>query len=209
VNVTLAQLALAGAKELLAEADAQEADDQRRRELRERLTQRLRHGDALDPDALREGSRNRLDPSLSDLALLDTSVWARLRDGRISGRAAEGLYRQIDQGELALTEPLLLLEMRSSARDGTDFRLLAEELDAMPLVPLETTAVRRSLAAQAQLAALPDVSHRVKTIDLLVAAVAEHHGAVVIHYDADYQLLAERTDLAFTSVWAAERGSAG
>ena len=54
VNVTVAQLALAGAKELLAEADAQEADDQRRRELRERLTQRLRHGDAIDPDTLRE-----------------------------------------------------------------------------------------------------------------------------------------------------------
>ena len=143
---------------------------------------------------------------MSRITLLDTSVWARLRDGRLAGTTADDLYSQVERGELALTEPLLL-EMRYSARDGADFRLLAEELDAMPLLPLESTAVRRSLAAQAQLAALPDVSHRVKPIDLLVAAVAEHHTAAVLHYDADYELLAERTDLLFDSVWVADRGS--
>jgi predicted nucleic acid-binding protein len=145
---------------------------------------------------------------LSALVLLDTSVWARLRDGRISGSPARRLYDQIERGDLALTEPLLL-EMRYSARDGTDFKLLAEELDAIPLLSLEPAAIRRSLDAQVQLAALPDVSHRVKPIDLLVAAVAEHHHAAVLHYDADYELLSERTDLAFESVWAAKRGSLG
>jgi len=143
---------------------------------------------------------------LSRVTLLDTSVWARLRDGRIADDAADDLYGRIERGELAVTEPLLL-EMRYSARDGADLRLLAEELDAMPLLPLEPTAIRRSLAAQAELAALPDVSHRVKPIDLLVAAVAEHHAAAVLHYDADYELLAERTDLVFDSVWVANRGS--
>ncbi|MGH2872388.1 MAG: PIN domain-containing protein [Solirubrobacteraceae bacterium] len=143
---------------------------------------------------------------MSALALLDTSVWARLRDGRISGRAAERLYARLERGELALTEPLVL-EMRYSARDGSDFVLLAEELDALPLLELDRTAIRRSLEAQAQLAARPQVSHRVKPIDLLVAAVAERHGVAVLHYDADYELLAERTDLAFQSVWAAKRGS--
>ncbi len=99
--------------------------------------------------------------------------------------------------------------MRYSARDRTDFKLLTEELDAMPLLPLEPTAIRRALAAQAQLAELVDVSHPVKPIDLLVAAVAEHHTAAVLHYDADYELLVQRTDLAFDSVWATERGSIG
>jgi predicted nucleic acid-binding protein len=101
----------------------------------------------------------------------------------------------------------LLLEMRYSARDGRDFELLSEELDALPLLELDTTAIHRSLDAQEQLAARPDVSHRVKPIDLLVAAVAERHAAVVLHYDADYELLATHTDLAFESVWAAKRGS--
>lgn len=54
---------------------------------------------------------------------------------------------------------------------------------------------------------MPGVSHRVKPIDLLVASVAERQGAAVLHYDADYDLLAKRTDLAFESVWAAKRGS--
>lgn len=138
--------------------------------------------------------------------LLDTSVWARLRDGRLSGEAADELYDRIERGELALTEPLLL-EMRYSARDGRDFALLAEELDALTLLALDDVATRRSLEAQAQLAATPAVSHRAKPIDLLVAAVAERHGVDVLHYDADYDLLADHTDLAFKGVWAARRGS--
>jgi predicted nucleic acid-binding protein len=143
---------------------------------------------------------------VTELALLDTSVWARLRDGRIGGQRANRLLDGLGQGELALTEPLLL-EMRYSARDACDFALLAEELDALPLLGLDAAASRRALAAQEQLAADPAVSHRVKPIDLLVAAVAERHGAAVLHYDADYQLLAERTDLAFESIWAVDRGS--
>lgn len=143
---------------------------------------------------------------MTELALLDTSVWARLRDGRIAGRTADRLLDRIERGEVALSEPLLL-EMRYSARDARDFALLAEELDALPLLALDNAAGRRAVEAQGQLAADPRISHRVKPIDLLVAAVAERHGAAVLHYDADYQLLAERTDLNFRSIWAAERGS--
>ena len=54
VNASVGELALAGARELLARADARDADDRRRRELRKRLTVRLRNGDAVDPDAARE-----------------------------------------------------------------------------------------------------------------------------------------------------------
>ena len=43
-----------GARELLAEAEANDADKQRRQELRKRLATRLRSGDALDPGALGE-----------------------------------------------------------------------------------------------------------------------------------------------------------
>ncbi len=142
---------------------------------------------------------------MSTLALLDTSVWARLRDGRLTGRAADHIYDRLENGELALTEPLML-EMRYSARDGGDFALLAEELDALPLLALDSHAIHRTLKAQAQLAAVPGISHRVKPIDLLVAGVAERHDAAVLHYDADYDLLVERT-VAFESVWASTRGS--
>jgi hypothetical protein len=52
VNASVAELALAGARELLAQAEAAESDDQRREALRRRLVQRLREGDALDAEAL-------------------------------------------------------------------------------------------------------------------------------------------------------------
>jgi len=52
-----------------------------------------------------------------------------------------------ENAELALTEPLML-EMRYSARDGSDFALLAEELDALPLLALDSHAIKRALQAQ-------------------------------------------------------------
>jgi predicted nucleic acid-binding protein len=144
----------------------------------------------------------------SPLSLLDTSVWSPLRDGRIEGTPAERVSARIERGELAMTEPLLL-EMRYSARDSEDFALLAEELEALPLLPLDGAAIQRALDAQAQLAADKRVSHRVKPIDLLVAGVADRHEAAILHYDGDYDLIAEHTDLSFDSVWVAKRGSAG
>ncbi len=42
-------------------------------------------------------------------------------------------------------------------------------------------------------------------IDLLTAAVAEHHGAIVIHYDEDFEHIASVTRQ--SHVWVAPRGS--
>ena len=52
VNASVGELALTGAHELLAEAEARETD--KRQQLRKRLTSRLRSGAALDADALRD-----------------------------------------------------------------------------------------------------------------------------------------------------------
>ena len=42
---------------------------------------------------------------------------------------------------------------------------------------------------------------------MLVAAIADRHGLGILHYDHDYDLIAERTDLEFESVWLAPRGT--
>lgn len=145
---------------------------------------------------------------MSRLALLDTSAWARLVDGRIDGSAADRVLDTLAAGRIAMTEPLLL-EILYSAIDADAFRARQEELAALPLLRLDERAVARALAAQADLADAAGVSHRVKPSDLLVAAVADVHEADVVHYDRDYDVLAEHTLLAFGSVWAAPRGSAG
>jgi predicted nuclease of predicted toxin-antitoxin system len=42
-------------------------------------------------------------------------------------------------------------------------------------------------------------------IDLITAAVAEHHGAVILHYDADFEHIAAVTGQ--PQVWIAPHGS--
>lgn len=64
---------------------------------------------------------------------------------------------------------------------------------------------RRAIRAQEQLARIGQ--HRLPPVDLLTAALAEAHGLGVLHYDSDYDLIAERTDLRFESRWLAPQGS--
>jgi hypothetical protein len=63
------------------------------------------------------------------------------------------------------------------------------------------------LAAQAELASAPGISHRVKPIDLLLAATADEHRLGVLHYDHDYDVIASHCGLTTRSVWIAPRGS--
>jgi predicted nucleic acid-binding protein len=102
-----------------------------------------------------------------------------------------------------------LVEMRYSARDSDGFALTAARLDALPHAPLSTESSAAAVTAQAELAAAPEVSHRVKPVDLPIAAIATAEGVGVLHYDHDYDTIEQRTSLTFKSVWAAPRGSAG
>lgn len=49
--------------------------------------------------------------------------------------------------------------------------------------------------------------HRVRTADLLIAALAAQLDAGVLHYDADYDLIRDRGGQPFPSEWLARRGS--
>jgi hypothetical protein len=140
--------------------------------------------------------------------ILDNSVWARLLDGRLEGRAREKLENALAAGEL-WTCPPTLLEMRYSARDGDGFALTAARLDALPHAPLSTESAAAAVTAQAELAAVAGISHRVKPVDLLIAAIAAAEGVGVLHYDHDYDTIEQHTSLTFKSVWTARRGSAG
>jgi hypothetical protein len=41
----------------------------------------------------------------------------------------------------------------------------------------------------------------------LIAAVADCNDLAVLHYDRDYDVIAEKTDLSFTSEWLVPRGT--
>ncbi len=138
--------------------------------------------------------------------LIDHSVWARATDGRLTGPPREVFEAALADGEL-WTCPPSLLEMRYSARDSKAFALTAKRLGALKHAPLTTEAATSAVTAQAELAAAPGISHRVKPVDLLIAAIAAAAGVGVLHYDHDYDTIAQHTSLSFTSTWVAPRGS--
>jgi predicted nucleic acid-binding protein len=149
-----------------------------------------------------------MDPlrSYGGAVVLDNSAWARTLDGRLTEQARKQFERALASGEL-WTCPPALLEMRFSARDREGFLGAGRELSALPYAPLTAAAADAAVQAQEELAVAPGVSHRVKPVDLLIAAVAASEGLGVLHYDGDYDTIAEHTSLRFVSVWVAPKGS--
>ena len=82
---------------------------------------------------------------------------------------------------------------------------MLDQLTALPRFAIDADVEERALEAQRQLARVGH--HRLPPVDLLVAAVADRHGLGVLHYDGDYDVIADRTELDFDSVWVAPRGS--
>ena len=97
------------------------------------------------------------------------------------------------------------LEILFSARDGEAFDLLAERLAAIGPAPLTPSVVEAAAAAMHEMAHRSAGAQRLPIVDYLVAAAAQELGAAVIHYDRDYDTLAEL--MAFESVWLAPPGT--
>jgi predicted nucleic acid-binding protein len=136
--------------------------------------------------------------------LLDNSAWVRLAHPSLPAERVNELADALEGGELGVCLPFLL-EAGYSARSGTDHDRLLGELLALPRLAVTDAVEQRALDAQRQLARVGH--HRLPPVDLLMAAVADAHGVGLLHYDHDYDLLAEKTDLDFESVWLAPRGS--
>ena len=140
-----------------------------------------------------------------DRALLDNSAWARLRPPSAvpASRRAE-VARAIESGDVFVCMPFLL-EAGYSARNAMEHDELLCELESLPGLQIDPEVELRTLDAQAQLARMGH--HRLPPVDLMLAAIADRYRLDILHYDADYDLIASKTDLQFGSVWIAERGS--
>ena len=134
------------------------------------------------------------------MLLIDNSAWARRRKPVVRDRIAAAL----DAGDLVVCLPFLL-EAGYSARSGDDHDAVVTRLQMLPRVELGPAVERRALRAQSELAAVGH--HRLSPSDLLVAACAHHSGHGVFHYDRDYDVIAGRTSLEFSSEWVAPAGS--
>lgn len=130
--------------------------------------------------------------------LLDTSVLTRLHEPLVRAAVEPGAQR----GELARAG-IGDLEIGFSARNADEWDRLTDALDAFELVETSAEHLRRARQTQRLLAARHQRGRKLP--DLLVAAAAEAGGLAVLHYDADFDLIAAATGQACE--WVVPAGS--
>ncbi len=132
--------------------------------------------------------------------LADTTVFARLAKPSVAAAFAPIAA----EGRVAICAPVAF-ELGYAARSPDDYAALAERLSSFPSAPTTDADHCRALEVQAALAARSQ--HRaLSLVDSLVAAVAEARDLVVLHYDGDFELVAELTGQ--EQEWIVPRGSA-
>lgn len=131
--------------------------------------------------------------------LVDTSVLKRLGQPEVR----EVVQPLAVAGRLGRAR-ICDLEVGYSARNSGEWDRLIEALGAFELVETTAAHVRRALQVQRLLA---ERSQRGRKIpDLLVAAAAEELDFSVLHYDADFDLIAQVTGQ--KCEWVVAAGSA-
>lgn len=130
--------------------------------------------------------------------LADKSALARLPLPSVRARVVPMLV----EGLIA-TCPIVDLEVLFSARSHADYELLLEERRALPSVPIDEAVTDRAIDVQRRLARV--ARHRVPIPDLLLAAAAEQADLAVLHYDRDFEVIADVTGQ--PQEWVAPAGS--
>lgn len=133
------------------------------------------------------------------LEVADTSVWAHKDELPEFGmRFIAGLVGVTD---------VIAMELLYSARDAADYAQVERDLGGCALYRVEPQdwdegrRVWRELLQRGGGPQHRQVGHQ----DLLTASVAARHGLTVLHYDADYDVIASVTGQAVR--WAAPPGS--
>ncbi len=136
--------------------------------------------------------------ALAPLYLADKSALARLHHPPVARRLGPLIV-----GGLVATAPIIDLEVLYSARSAADYEAILAERRALPSFPLTPEATDRAVEVQHRLA--HGGRHRLPLPDLLIAAVADLNDLAILHYDADYDRIAEITGQ--RCEWVVPRGS--
>jgi predicted nucleic acid-binding protein len=100
-----------------------------------------------------------------------------------------------------ITELVVLFSARGQADCG---QVAADRRHAYEWLPTEDGDLRRALSVQAELSARGQLG-TVPLPDLIIAAVAERHRVCVLHYDGDYERVAQITGQ--VTRWVVPEGS--
>lgn len=136
--------------------------------------------------------------AIGRLSLVDKSALAQAHHPEARGR-----LEKLALNGLLATCSMIDLEIGFSARVASEHSTLIAQRRPLPRLPISQVTFDRALEVQSHLA--KGGHHRVSLPDLIIAACAEEHGAVVIHYDKDFDAIAQVTGQ--STRWIAPRGS--
>jgi predicted nucleic acid-binding protein len=117
--------------------------------------------------------------------LIDKSAWVRLFDSGVDAKWPAKLA----SGGLAITG-ISMIEVLVGSRNTPEFQQDRRDLDALPRRAVTEQIIDRALEVQGLMVARG--THRAPSpADLILAACAEESGLTVLHYDKDFELIAE------------------
>ncbi len=117
--------------------------------------------------------------------LLDTSLWIDFTRSRSPAPLKQFIAPYVLDPAAHLAEPVLFEVLRSARPE--EARLLEAQFDVLPCLPTPKDLWQRAIALGQ---ACRQAGRTVFSLDLLVAAVAMHHDAVVVSFDADFEAIA-------------------
>lgn len=130
--------------------------------------------------------------------LADKSALARFPIPAVAQR----LRPLLEQGFIA-TCAIVDLELLYSARNLVDYEEVLDERRSLDAAPITPEVMARAIEVQHELAR--HGHHRVPIPDLVISAAAQAAGLTVLHYDADFERIAEAGGAA--QEWVVPRGS--
>ena len=122
--------------------------------------------------------------------LLDTSLWIDFTRARSPATLKQFIAPFVLDPEAHLAEPVRFELLRSARPDET--RQLEAQFATLPMLPTPTDLWQRAIALGQ---ACRQTGRTVLSLDLLVAAVALHHNAVLVSFDTDFEAIASVSEL--------------
>lgn len=121
------------------------------------------------------------------IVLIDKSAWEQRHH---SAAARERIDHLAVAGRAATCLPVAL-EQLHSARSNDDFTQRRDALDLLVWLPVTESVESTALDIMGRLAGKGQ--HRMPLPDIIIAATALVHAATIMHYDGDFERIAELT----------------
>ena len=125
--------------------------------------------------------------AIGPLHLTDKSAWEQARYDK---RARQRLHDLRETRQLAVCV-VSTAELLYSARNADELARMRLDLSSLTYLHMTPAAEQHLVDVMAALAL--HGRHRTPIPDLMLAAIAHAHSAVVLHYDSDYERIAEVT----------------